>query len=589
MLTPEQHRELLAALAPLDAQYDPLERMLREPFHSPGYHTTLKGGYTHPTRSALSYAVALLDAGEPWRLERACDILDRVIALQDQDPQSRTYGIWSWFMEEPLDRMSPPDWNWADFNGTQLLQVALDHRDRLPADLAQRLDDSIHHAARSIQRRDVGPGYTNIAIMGTYVTYVAAERYGIPDLLAYAQMRLKRFYDFTLEQDGFAEFNSPTYTVVALRLLSLMRMHIQDAGARRMSDELHDIGWRDVARRFHPPTNQWAGPHSRCYATLLRPETLAFIQRACHGAVDFFPQGDMPPSIEAARIALDCPERYRPAFVALDGPRDVVQTFIRGAALTRALDLGHSAPVIGATHLQAAYALGSANRMCFWNQHRPLVAYWGTRQQPRALQVRFLHDLYDYCSAQVFCAQSGGCVLAGVNFATDYGDTHVNLDKVKGATIRVRDLRLRFEFLNMPEGWRPGGWEVGRVAHLDLGAAQMDLLVPYAVFGGWPVRAEAGREGSSAFLDVVLYQGEERAINFAELPEAGVVLGLSMYAKGTLAPALDIRCEVADGRLQAQWPLAETPLSLEMHLKPGPIAVLHSLAPGRETWRDLPS
>ncbi len=578
-LTSEQRRELLAALAPLDAQYNPLERMLREPFHSPGYHTTLKGGFTHPTRSALSYAVALLDAGEPWRRERACHILDRVIALQDQDPQSRTYGIWSWFMEEPLDKMSPPDWNWADFNGTQLLQVALDHRDRLPADLAERLDAAIYHACRSIQRRDVGPGYTNIAIMGTYVTYVAAELYGIPDLLAYAQMRLKRLYDFTMEQDSFAEFNSPTYTVVALRLLSLMLMHIRDAGALRMVRELHDLGWRDVARRFHPPTNQWAGPHSRCYATLLQPGTLAFIQRACRGAVDFFPQGGMPPSAETARVKLDCPERYRSAFAALDGPRDVVQTFIKEGALTRNLDVGHTNPVIGTTHLEAAYALGSANRMCFWNQHRPLVAYWGTRQEPRALQARFLHDFYDYSSAQVFCVQSGGCALMGVNFATDYGDTHISLDKVKDATIRARDLRLRLQFLNMPEGWRPDDWEIGQVARLDLGGAQMDLLVPYAALDGSPARAEAGREGDDAFLDVVLYQGEERAIDFAEIREGGIMLGLSMRAKGTLGPQMDIRCEIAGDRLRATWPLPEAALSLEMYVRPGPVAHLHSLAP----------
>ena len=77
-------------------------------------------------------------SSEPYladRLKRAEKILRTVISLQDRNPDSRTYGIWSWFAEEPLDKMSPPDWNWADFCGTQLLQVAIDHKDRLPADL----------------------------------------------------------------------------------------------------------------------------------------------------------------------------------------------------------------------------------------------------------------------------------------------------------------------------------------------------------------------------------------------------------------------------------------------------------------------
>lgn len=70
-------------------------------------------------------------------------------------------------------------------------QVALDHRGRLPPELAQRVDAAIRHAARSIERRNVGPGYTNIALMGTCITYVAAELYGLADLQAYAAQRLR--------------------------------------------------------------------------------------------------------------------------------------------------------------------------------------------------------------------------------------------------------------------------------------------------------------------------------------------------------------------------------------------------------------
>lgn len=581
-LTPEQRRELAAALIPLDAQYDPAERMLREPFHSPGYHTTLKGGEVHPTRSALGYAVALLDSGEEWRRQRACDILDRVISLQDQNPSSPTYGIWSWFLEEPLEKMSPPDWNWADFNGTHLLQVALYHRERLPAELARRVDESIQHAARSIQRRDVKPGYTNIALMGTYVTYVAAELYGIPDLLAYAQMRLKRFYNHTLDQDGFTEFNSPTYTVVALTVLTRMRMHIKDAEAQRMIAKIEDIGWRDVARHFHPPTAQWAGPHSRCYSTLLRPGTLAFIERACQGEVRFFPEGERPPSAETYRLDLCCPTQYRRRFAQLDGPRDEVQVFIKAGARVPEAGLERQPPVIGTTHLEEAFALGSANRLPFWNQHRPLVAYWGTREAPRALQLRVLHDFYDYSSAQFYAVQSGGAVLGGINFATDYGDTHISLDRVREATIRARDMRVRFELFNMPESWPLPAFSLGHINRLDLGSVWLEVCVPHVVFGPWRPRSEVSREGERVFLDVVLYQGEERAINFAELEEAAIVITLRMWAKGQLpVPSSEVRCEVAGEQLRARWQIGAEELELALYRRPGPIAHLHSLAPTR--------
>ncbi|MHC4313145.1 MAG: hypothetical protein ACYSW3_11850 [Planctomycetota bacterium] len=175
---PQQKAGFLKALQQKDPQYDPAEKMLRARFSSPGYHTTLKAGYVHRTRDSLSYAVALLDTGKPERLKRAQDILRRLIALQDQKPKSRTYGIWSWFLEEPLDKMSPPDWNWADFCGTQL--------HRLPDDLQEKVRQSIIHASYSIKRRNVGPGYTNIALMGTYVTHVAGELFDVPELTEYA-------------------------------------------------------------------------------------------------------------------------------------------------------------------------------------------------------------------------------------------------------------------------------------------------------------------------------------------------------------------------------------------------------------------
>ncbi|MGE5296531.1 MAG: hypothetical protein ACM3VT_17060, partial [Solirubrobacterales bacterium] len=163
LFSSEEHRQaFLRALEREDARYDPTQQMLRDEFSSPGYHTTLTSGVVHRTRESLRYAVALLDSDQVDRLPRAQAILSRVIALQDQDPNSPTYGVWPWFLEEPLSRMSPPDLNWADFCGVQLLQVVVDHIDRLPEDLRQKVRDAALHAARAIQRRNVGPEYTNI-------------------------------------------------------------------------------------------------------------------------------------------------------------------------------------------------------------------------------------------------------------------------------------------------------------------------------------------------------------------------------------------------------------------------------------------
>ena len=53
-LTKAQLARLNRALEPLHKQYDAAEKMIRRPCSSPGYHTTLKSGFVHPTRAQRS-------------------------------------------------------------------------------------------------------------------------------------------------------------------------------------------------------------------------------------------------------------------------------------------------------------------------------------------------------------------------------------------------------------------------------------------------------------------------------------------------------------------------------------------------------
>jgi hypothetical protein len=553
--TTGQLARLNQALKSHHANYDPAARMVRERFHSPGYHTTLKGGFVHGTRANLVYAVALLDTGDEALRQRAEDVLRAVIALQDQNPESKTYGIWPWFFEEPLDKMSPPDWNWADFCGVQLLQVAIDHRSRLTPEVAALVDTSIRHAARSVQRRNVGPGYTNIAIMGAYVTLVAAEIYGWDDLRAYALARWKRFYDCTKEQGSFTEYNSPNYSVVALSELARMRLHAQDAGARRMVEELYRLAWEDAARHFHAPSRQWAGPHSRSYSTLLSKGTLAFIQRGSEGRLDF---GADDPGIVEQRLPAPYPRELDPFFTTLTNPRDVVQTYLKAES-----------PIVGTTHLEPAFALGTVNRGEFWNQRRALVAYWGTADKTSYLHLRFLRDGYDFSAAQFFSAQRGGEVVAAVNFATDGGNTHISLDRLKDGVFRAKDLRLRFEFggeagksrLTAPK-------RLSEPVRVAFGELQVAVQVPYAAFGNVRPHWESSTKDSKAALDVVFHQGEDREFRMSDLEAAATGLAVSIAKERVALPAAV--ATVRDGRLGLEWGA----LRVNVPVKPGRVGVL---------------
>ena len=515
--TQQQKGSFLRVLAKQDERYDPNEQMIRRPFSSPGYHTALKGGYVHPTRDSLNYAVALLDSGETERLDRAAKILRRVISLQDQDPESRTYGIWSWFMEEPLDKMSPPDWNWADFCGTQLLQVAIDHRDRLPEDLQRQVRESILHACGAIKKRNVGPGYTNIAIMGAYVTLVAGEHFDNKEFADYGKARLKRFYDHTFSQGSFSEYNSPTYSIVAITELSRMLRHVKDAESRKLLEELNRFAWSHVARHFHAPTGQWAGPHSRCYATLLRDGTRAYIQRATDGKIQFMPQSEAFESLDAHRIGAKCPPDLLSCFTDLPQPRVEIETFAKNAPGEH--------DIIGTTYLHPDYTLGSVNIGDLWNQRRPLLAYWKTDDGVVAMRMRCLHDDYDYSSASIFTIQDKGDILGAVVFATDRGDTHISLDRIKNATISAKDLRLRLEFEGATESLNlPPAVQLNDPIKISSTPVEINFQIPHAVFSDHPIKIES----TPTAIDVVLYNGPEKKINFAKINQAAIIFALQV-------------------------------------------------------------
>ncbi|MBZ0256547.1 hypothetical protein K8I31_10820, partial [bacterium] len=285
---------------------------------------------------------------------------------------------------------------------------------------------------------NVGPGYTNIAVMGTYVTMVAGEQLGDDGLRDYAKQRLRRFHEATMATGSFSEYNSPTYTVVALSEITRMKMHFQDADDLKLVNELNHAAWKHTAVRFHPPTGQWAGPHSRSYRTLLSDDSRVFqvVEVATGLQKKISSHRPLDLGLDEYRLDYHCPDELLHHFLELKEPKTIIETFQKRS----------SGDVIGTTYLHPRYCLGSVNRGDFWVQRRPIIAYWGDRKQPRYLQVRFLHDGYDFCSALPFTAQVQNELLCFVGFANDYGDTHVSLDRIKNGTIKAKDLRLRFEF-----------------------------------------------------------------------------------------------------------------------------------------------
>jgi len=525
-------RCLAAAIARDEADFDPAANLIRRRSGST-YHSKLTGQMVHPIRDSAAYALALLDAGDDAHIPRAEALLDAVLVHQEADPAKDTYGIWPYYAEESLSQMAPPDWNWADFLGERLYGVLARHRARIDRDLASRIATAQRHACASIRKRNVGPGYTNICALGTFVTLASAELFVDADLLGYALERLQNFAADTAARGSFMEYNSPTYTIVTIGALTKLAAVAQHELAVRLLDGLLQTAWRQVTDHWHPPTQQWAGPHARCYHTDLRGyhHPRLVLQKASDGRLNFYDVDDLPGDADVATEPFARFAAIPDAVLSLTEPRTHEEIYDPGAKLT------------ATTYLHPDYTLGTFDRCTLWNQRRPLLAYCGGASGAY-LQLQALHDGKDFASAQVFCDQREGRAVAAIDFANDGGDWHPSLDRIVGGRFRAEDLRIRLRFGNVDPASAPAAPKLSELAEVNVAGTTIRASYLAGKCGEEPIAVEVTPLDDGFGLDLVLWHRDTvENVVWKELGEVWAALAVSF--DGEFEPV----CAVADGQV----------------------------------------
>lgn len=541
---------LLENLKTMDGKYDPEGKMITKEITAWNYHTDALSGTFHEVRASFNYAVGLLDCGLKEYEQRAFDVIGKTISLQDTDPQSPSCGVWPYYEEEPLaTKKSPIDYNWADFNAVALLDIYMGHKDRLPEELLKKVEEALILAAKAVQKRNCGPGYTNIAIMGTYVTYVTSHLFNLPEMQEYTAKRLKTFYDYTQEKGGFSEYNSPTYTIVAIDELNRMQRHIVEPEAKRMIDELYDRCWDMIARHYHKRSAQWTGPHSRSYRTLVASSFYGILKEASGGKIDL----GYDPERADVKTKHHIPESLLPYFLTPQYPRTETDVFEK-----------NEPQIVGTSYMTDDYALSSVSRSSMWNQRRPLTAYWGELNNSHYLQVRLLHDFYDFSTASIFTRQKDNKVLAAINFGTNGGDKHISIDRLKDGKFKASDLRLRFELgnckhaeINIPE-------KEHDAFSVTAENCRMVIKLLDAKFGRLKGYWEKGHDEENYWLDYVLYSGDKRDFDLTQTDQAILAFALNF---GNLSDQLVVESATSrtdNGILKASW----EELTVDVPVKP---------------------
>lgn len=526
-------------IAEMDQLYDPEGKMITQELKGWNYHTDAEIGIFHDVRSSFYYAVALLDCGIKEYEQRAFDIIEKTISLQDTNTNSRSCGVWPYFEEEPLaTKKSPIDYNWADFNAVSLLDIYMGHKDKLSSELQESIKNALILAAKAVQKRNCGPGYTNIAIMGTYVTYVTSRLFDIPEMQEYATKRLKIFYDYTMEKGGFSEYNSPTYSIVAIDELNRMQRHIVEPGAKKMIDELYAKCWDMIARHYHKKTAQWAGPHSRSYSSLIDTSFYGILKEASDNKIDL----GYNPERADVKIKHHIPESLLSYFLTPQYPRSEIDVFEK-----------EEPQIIGTAYLTDNYVISSVSRSSLWNQRRPLTAYWGELNKAHYLQVRLLHDMFDFSTASIFTRQKENNILAVINFGTNGGDKHLSIDRIQDGKFKAKDLRLRFEFGNCKEINTTLPVKPNEAFTINACESQTVIRLLENKFGNLKGYWEKGNDKENCWVDYVIYNGQEKDFDLTQIQQAVYAFALSF---GNLTDHVSVKnahATISNNILEASW------------------------------------
>ena len=482
------------------------------------YHTKLADTDVHTIKDSSAYAANLILSEKNYELGQK--IFQKVVSLQDSNPDSETYGLWPYYMEEPLEEMDAPDFNMAGFNAKEMIVTILKAGECLNDATKAVMYKGIERACRSIIKRNVSVGYTNVCIADSFITVAAGEMLGLEELIEYGKKKLKGLYFYTKTHGDILEYNSPCYSPLAINDVSDFLEYVKDEETLDYAKKVNKIFWSMMAQHFDYETLQLNGPQERAYSDFLAIWVLRIFGRGT--GVDYtkhpkfkqyYSEEEKEEYLRETRANPKCPEELIPYF---KGEKKF--TMVQGLVSD-----GFNYPYfeyarVATTYKSDNYAIGTMNRSEFWNQRRPILGYIYRKDKDTCFRVKCLHDGYDFSSGAFHCVQYKSDILASINLSEKRGDTHINLDMLKDTIVSAEDLRIVFEFSGNIENITYDDENDGVVFDID---GKKLRIVPFICeFGDVKIKKNIEIINDKIQYSLVWYQGERKDIDISAFEKA---------------------------------------------------------------------
>lgn len=254
-----------------DQAWDPQAKLCRAPASTIPAESRRQGATYFMVRDSTWYALGLLLRDGPGDRTRAEEILRTALKAQYHEPGKRWDGTFRRSPDEPEPGPNAVMWrdydpNWREFIGTTFAEILEEFPDRIPADLAHDMTNSIVDAvAGEIKEGRLARTYTNPALMLGFLWSYAAVRGHRPDWIEPAAKWQQDVYNLYKQHDAFYEYNSPTYAGVDVFALALWRDYGFTPEMRRMGSEMEAGLWRVTADFYNADLRNISGPYDRSY------------------------------------------------------------------------------------------------------------------------------------------------------------------------------------------------------------------------------------------------------------------------------------------------------------------------------------
>ncbi|KAI5294292.1 hypothetical protein KEM52_004325, partial [Ascosphaera acerosa] len=228
------------------------------------------------------YATQLLARNGPGDVERAVRVFDNLVGIQYKDPSKLWYGDYPISPSIPeadskqMNNVLPYkawDPNWRPFIACAWIQALADYSHLLPAKTVQKVKESVYLAAKGdlyrvggVDHDNLYPAYSNPWIMRVILQTWAGNAMNDKNMTDAGEKFGKQLYDLWQEHQTLSEFNSGTYSGVAMWALALWTAYAPaDSKLHDYGAEILESEWEQLAELYNPNLKNVAGPWDRTY------------------------------------------------------------------------------------------------------------------------------------------------------------------------------------------------------------------------------------------------------------------------------------------------------------------------------------